>query len=179
MANVKDTVAALRRLLKRISGEIIQVRQPERQPALPNRPCRRPFGTIHSSLRGSASPRLCVLPFPARGIPPRANELPIMRFRQIHLDFHTSPLIPDVGRDFDPEAFAATFRFAHCDSVTVFGKCHHGMCYYPTKIGPKHPSLDRDLMGKQIEALHKVGIKAPIYLTCVWESSALATRWST
>src|SRR5689334_6927697 len=87
-----------------------------------------------------------------------------LRFRQIHLDFHTSPLIPDVGRDFDPQGFADTFRFAHADSVTVFGKCHHGMCYYPSKVGPVHPSLDFDLMGGQIEALHKVGIKAPIYL---------------
>ena len=24
-------------------------------------------------------------------------------FRQVHLDFHTSPLIPDVARDFDPD----------------------------------------------------------------------------
>lgn len=26
--------------------------------------------------------------------------------RQIHLDFHTSPWIGDMGADFDPEAFA-------------------------------------------------------------------------
>ena len=26
-------------------------------------------------------------------------------FRQIHLDFHTSPLIPGVGEDFDPQEF--------------------------------------------------------------------------
>src|SRR5947207_1332071 len=93
-----------------------------------------------------------------------------LRFRQIHLDFHTSPLIPDVGRDFDADSFADTFRFAHCDSVTVFGKCHHGMCYYPSKVGPQQPSLDFDLMGRQIEALHKRDIRAPIYLTCVWDN---------
>ena len=28
-----------------------------------------------------------------------------MRFRQIHLDFHTSDLIPGIGSAFDPQAF--------------------------------------------------------------------------
>ena len=36
---------------------------------------------------------------------PPADFLP---FRQIHLDFHTSEAIPDVGADFDPDEFAAT-----------------------------------------------------------------------
>jgi hypothetical protein len=95
---------------------------------------------------------------------------PALRFRQVHLDFHTSPLIPDVGRDFDADSFAQTFADAAVDSVTVFGKCHHGMSYYPTKVGHLHPSLSFDLMGAQIEALHKRGIRAPIYLTCVWDN---------
>jgi hypothetical protein len=93
-----------------------------------------------------------------------------LRFRQIHLDFHTSPLIPDVGAEFDAEEFARTMEEAAVDSVTVFGKCHHGMCYYPTKVGKVHPSLTFDLMGQQIEALHRRGIRAPIYLTCVWDN---------
>jgi alpha-L-fucosidase len=53
--------------------------------------------------------------------------------RQVHLDFHTSPFIPDVAADFDAEEFVSTFQRAHVNSVTVFAKCHHGMCYYPTK----------------------------------------------
>lgn len=97
-------------------------------------------------------------------------EAPALRFRQVHLDFHTSPLIPDVGRDFDPDAFAQAFVDAAVDSVTVFGKCHHGMSYYPTKVGYQHPALSFDLMGRQIEALHKRGIRAPVYLTCVWDN---------
>ena len=90
--------------------------------------------------------------------------------RQVHLDFHTSPYIPDVGKDFDATAFADTFKRAHVNSVTVFAKCHHGMCYYPTKTGQSHPAIgERDLIGEQIEALHRVGIRAPIYTTVVWE----------
>ena len=28
-----------------------------------------------------------------------------LRFRQVHLDFHTSPAIPEIGVDFDPDEF--------------------------------------------------------------------------
>jgi hypothetical protein len=90
--------------------------------------------------------------------------------RQVHLDFHTSPHIPDVASEFDAEQFAQTMRDAHVNSATVFAKCHHGMCYYPTKTGVSHPALNgRDLLGEQIEALHKVGIRAPIYTPLAWE----------
>ncbi len=95
----------------------------------------------------------------------------VRRFpRQVHLDFHTSPLIPDVAADFDPDGFAAAFADAHVQSVTVFAKCHHGMSYYPTKVGRTHPGLRRpDLLGEMIEALHRRGIRAPVYTTVGWE----------
>lgn len=87
--------------------------------------------------------------------------------RTIHLDFHTGPGIADVGVDFDPESFAATFERAHVDSVTVFAKCHHGQLYYDTQRPERHPGLvaGLDLLGEQIEALHSRGIRAPIYLS--------------
>jgi hypothetical protein len=96
---------------------------------------------------------------------------PIRRHqRQVHLDFHTSPYIPDVGSEFDARVFAATMKRARVNSCTVFAKCHHGMCYYPTKTGVSHPAIgQRDLLGEQIEALHREGIRAPIYTTIVWE----------
>ena len=93
--------------------------------------------------------------------------------RQVHLDFHTSPFIPDVGSEFDAKAFAQTFKRAHVNSVTIFAKCHHGMCYYPTKTGTQHPALKgKDLLGEMIEALHREGIRAPIYTTVAWEEDA-------
>ena len=95
--------------------------------------------------------------------------------RQVHLDFHTSPLIPDVGSEFDAAAFAETFARAHVNSVAVFAKCHHGMCYYPTRTGTAHPVLGgRDLLGEQIEALHRKNIRAPIYTTVAWDEEAAA-----
>ena len=37
------------------------------------------------------------------------NNKPL-RYRQIHLDFHTSEHIPDVGAEFDPDNFVATLK---------------------------------------------------------------------
>lgn len=87
--------------------------------------------------------------------------------RQIHLDFHTGPDIPDVGRDFDARAFATTMKRANVNSVTVFAKCHHGHLYYNTRRPERHPGLKKglDLLGQQVEALHRQGIRAPIYIS--------------
>ncbi len=90
--------------------------------------------------------------------------------RQVHLDFHTSPLIPDVASEFDADTFAEAFAGAHVNSVTVFARCHHGLCYYPAQHGTAHPALGgRDLLGEQIEALHRKGIRAPIYTSVAWD----------
>ncbi len=102
----------------------------------------------------------------------------IMKYRQIHLDFHTAPVIPDVGTDFDAEEFAETLVRAHVNSINIFAKCHHGMCYYPTKVGTVHPSLRFDLMGQMIEALHRHGISCPLYFPIGWEEDAAEhTEW--
>ncbi len=97
--------------------------------------------------------------------------------RQIHLDFHTSPFIPGVGENFDADIFAQTMAEAHVQSVNIFAKCHHGMSYYPTRIGTRHPYLKQtDLLGEMIEALHRRGIRAPVYTTVVWEERVADTH---
>jgi len=98
-----------------------------------------------------------------------AADGPVLRQRQVHLDFHTPGEIPDVGIDFDPAQFARTVVDAHIDSVTVFSKCHHGYSYHPTNVGTMHPSLTFDLMGAQVEALHGAGVRAPIYVSVGWD----------
>lgn len=95
-----------------------------------------------------------------------------MRYRQIHLDFHTSELIPSIGSRFDPEAFARTAAEAHVDSMTIFSKCHHGWAYHPTEVGKMHPHLGFDLMRAQLDALHARNILAPIYLSAGWDELA-------
>ncbi|MBP5489588.1 MAG: beta-galactosidase trimerization domain-containing protein [Lachnospiraceae bacterium] len=91
------------------------------------------------------------------------KQLPM---RQIHLDFHTSPYIDGVGEKFDAEAFAKTLLDAHVNSINIFAKCHHGMYYYPTKIGTMHPHLRFDLFGAQLAVCRKYNIRALAY-TCV------------
>ena len=92
-----------------------------------------------------------------------------MRYRQIHLDFHTSELIPGIGSRFDPADFAKTLHEARVDSINLFSKCHHGWSYHPTKVGKMHPHLDFDLLRAQMDACHAVGIETPIYVTAVWD----------
>ena len=91
-------------------------------------------------------------------------------FRQIHLDFHTSPLIPNIAAEFDADEFVRMLKLGHVDSVTCFAKCHHGMSYYDTSIGVRHPHLKFDLLKAQIEACHRAGIAVPIYYSIVWDN---------
>ena len=94
-----------------------------------------------------------------------------LRFRQIHMDFHTSEHIERIGADFDPDEFADTLAKARVDSVTCFGRCHHGWIYYDTEKFPerRHPHLTRNLLREQIEACHARDIRVPIYLTVQWD----------
>ncbi|PRY22174.1 beta-galactosidase-like protein [Aliiruegeria haliotis] len=97
-----------------------------------------------------------------------------MRYRQIHLDFHTSGKIPGIGSRFDPKDFAQTYKNAHVNAVNLFSKCHHGYSYHPTEIGEMHPHLEFDLLRAQVDALQAEGIKTPIYVSAVWDELAAA-----
>jgi hypothetical protein len=88
--------------------------------------------------------------------------------RQIHLDFHTSEHIPGVASRFDKRQFQEALRLGHVNLINIFSKGHHGWCYYPTKVGNVHPTLEIDLLGAQIEACHEIGVRAPIYYTVGW-----------
>ena len=106
----------------------------------------------------------------ARGNPRKAGEVQVP-FRQVHLDFHTSEHIEGVGEHFDPDEFADILARAHVNSVTCFGRCHHGYIYYDTQEFPerRHPHLKRNLLREQIDACHKRGIRVPIYSTIQWD----------
>lgn len=88
-----------------------------------------------------------------------------LRFRQVHLDFHTSENIAGIGTEFDKIQFREALIRGHIDSITLFSKCHHGWSYHPTKINKIHPNLNFDLLGEQLKVCKELGIKAPIYLS--------------
>ncbi len=86
-----------------------------------------------------------------------------VRARQVHLDFHNSEHIPDLGAKFDKQRFQEALRLGRVNHVNVFAKCAQGWSYYPTRAGRVHPTLRRNLLGEQIEACHEIGVRAPIY----------------
>lgn len=88
-----------------------------------------------------------------------------LRYRQVHLDFHTSGLIPDIGKQFDKNQFKEALKAGHVDSITIFSKCHHGWVYHPTKVHEIHPHLTFDLLKAQLEACKEMGVKAPVYIS--------------
>ncbi len=94
-----------------------------------------------------------------------------LRFRQIHLDFHTSEHIPGIGSEFDPDEFVETLQAAHVNSITCFGRGHHGWIYHDTDKFPerRHPHLTCNLLREQIEACHAHDIRVPIYITVQWD----------
>jgi hypothetical protein len=94
-----------------------------------------------------------------------------LRFRQIHLDFHTSEAIDGIGAQFDPVEFATTLEKARVNSITCFARCHHGWIYYDTQLNPerRHPHLTINLLKEQIDACHARNIRVPIYTSVQWD----------
>ncbi|MDW8105365.1 MAG: beta-galactosidase trimerization domain-containing protein, partial [Armatimonadota bacterium] len=92
-----------------------------------------------------------------------------LRFRQVHLDFHTSEKIPGVGSEFRADEFVETLKRARVNSVTLFSRCHHGWIYHDTRFPNRHPHLTCDLLALQIEACHRHDIRCPIYITVGWD----------
>ncbi len=87
------------------------------------------------------------------------------RFRQVHLDFHTSPAIEKIGEAFNKEEWQETLKEGHVDSITVFSKCHHGYSFHPSKVNEMHPHLSYDLLKAQLDACEEIGVKAPVYIS--------------
>ena len=91
-----------------------------------------------------------------------------LRTRQVHLDFHTSEHIPNIGEKFDKKNFQRALIMGRVNHINIFSKGHHGYSYYPTKIGTQHPNLKFDLLGKQLEACKEINVKCPLYFAVGW-----------
>ena len=93
-------------------------------------------------------------------------------YRQVHLDFHNSEHIPQIGNAFDSVAYVGRLQDAHVDSVVTFAKCHHGWSYYDTNVGERHPKLSFDLLRSQFDSCKEAGIQVPIYVSVGWDVRA-------
>lgn len=99
-----------------------------------------------------------------------------LRYRQIHLDFHTSPDIPGIGEKFDARQWQDALRVGHVDSITTFAKCHHGWSYHPTNVGQTHPHLKFDLLRAQYNAAKEIDVNVPIYISAGVDDVAAAAH---
>ena len=99
-----------------------------------------------------------------------------LRFRQVHLDFHTSPDVPRIGAAFDKAEFQAGLKAARVDSITCFSKCHHGLSYHPTQVGTRHPHLAFDLLRAQVDACREIDVKVPVYLSAGVDNTITRTH---
>lgn len=99
-----------------------------------------------------------------------------LRFRQVHLDFHTSPDIQGIGEAFDKKEWQETLRAASVDSITCFSKCHHGLSYHPTRVGVQHPHLKFDLLRAQIDACREIDVRVPVYLSAGLDNTITLTH---
>ena len=91
--------------------------------------------------------------------------MPALRYRQVHLDFHTSEAITGIGAAFDARKFQEALQHGQVDSITVFAKCHHGWHYHPTAVGAQHPHLSFDLLAAQRAAASAIGVRTPVYIS--------------
>lgn len=96
--------------------------------------------------------------------------------RQVHLDFHTSEHLENIGKKFDKASWQKALVDAHVSSINIFAKGHHGFSYYPTKVGTQHPNLGFDLLKSQLEASHEIGIKTPFYFAIGWSALDAVTH---
>jgi hypothetical protein len=96
-------------------------------------------------------------------------------------DNHTMAAFPDVGGNFDAEAFTDRIKRCGVDQITFCARCNQGMAYYNTKIGIKHPSLKYDLFGKLADACQKKNIALIAYLNGGISSAegVLHREWTT
>jgi hypothetical protein len=91
-------------------------------------------------------------------------------WRKIHLDYHNSQYMVGLGTAFNADEFGDRLVEAHVDSIVVFAKDMHGYFYYPSKYGPVHPGLARDLLGEQVAACRRRNIKVYAYYCVTWDN---------
>lgn len=92
-----------------------------------------------------------------------------LRFRHVHLDFHNSQHIGELGIEFRKHEFQEVLGTANIDSINLFARCHHGYSYHPTNVGVMHPGLEFDLLGEQVSACREMDVSVVLYVSVGWD----------
>jgi hypothetical protein len=84
-------------------------------------------------------------------------------YRKLFFDFHSPGTTEGLASAYDAERWIGRMQAAHAQAVSVFTKCGYGYSYYQKgSVRYQHPYLPQgvDMLGEQIEALHKRGMQA-------------------
>ena len=92
--------------------------------------------------------------------------------RRILIDNHFGPYGAGTLSQVDPAAQMAALREIGADAVLLQAKCHWGHAYYETKAGTRHPALDIDLIGAQLDAARQHGLDPGLYYSVRWDELA-------
>lgn len=97
-------------------------------------------------------------------------------FRGYLIDHH-SPAPPIVTFDkLDIKDHEEFYRQANISNLMLYTKDHWGYSYYDTKIGTKHPALDRDWIAEVVPVLRKHNIEFNAYYCVEYDTNTPATH---
>ena len=92
--------------------------------------------------------------------------------KRILIDNHFGPYGAGTLSQVDAGAQMAALREIGADAVLLQAKCHWGHAYYDTTAGTRHPALDGDLIGAQLDAARENGIDPGLYYSVRWDEHA-------
>lgn len=93
-------------------------------------------------------------------------------FRKVHVLYVSPDWATNRNLVMEPDVFIGKLKQAGCAVVEFYIKDHHGIAYYPTKIGHYGGC---DLLRPLVEACHKFGMKFVAYYSVDWDKWARET----
>ncbi len=89
-------------------------------------------------------------------------------YKRSLIDMHIHDWKPEFLNKFDGEAYADAICAAGVDTAILYSSNCLGLCYWPTKVGKMHASINgRDIFGETVEACRKRGLKVVGYYN-IW-----------
>jgi hypothetical protein len=85
---------------------------------------------------------------------------PDKTYRMMEWEFHNPP---SSRFDIDIEEAVKASADAGAEGLTLYTQDTWGYAFYPTDVGVRHPSLDYDLFGRELELAHKHGLSVSAY----------------
>ncbi len=100
-------------------------------------------------------------------------------FRKVLQVYHLSNDFKNVAGNLDAEGLARAHVDSHVQAVCISAKDATGNCVYETKIGRRHPNLQRDYLGELSAALKRHGLRVMVYFApgCDQEVGLTHPEW--